>query len=63
MYPKPARRRERKNWNNGTTRPNNMHKARQVTGAETPEGTDDEAMTTKSAGPLSRAAMATKTTT
>ena len=32
-----------KNWNNGTFMPNNTHKARQVTGAETPEGTDDEA--------------------
>ena len=32
-----------KNWNNGTSRPNNARKARQVTGAETPEDTDDKA--------------------
>ena len=31
-----------KNRNKGTSRPNNTYKVRQVTGAETPEDTDDE---------------------
>ena len=32
-----------KNRKNGTSRPNNTHKARQVTGTKTPEDTDGEA--------------------
>ena len=49
-----------KNRNNGTSRPNNTHKARQVTGAKIPKGT--RPTTTKLVGPSSRVATTTKST-
>ena len=41
MYPKLARKRE-KSRNNGNQKSCNTYKARQMTGAKTPEDTDDQ---------------------